>query len=114
FTHPDSDPRGATYNVRQSIIAVGAGGLRGQGVNGATQTTLGYTPASDTDFAFASLAEEHGFFGAAFLLLLYLFVVWRGLKIVAGAGDLFAAVAAGGIVFGFLFEVFVHVGMTMG
>jgi len=114
FTHPDSDPRGATYNVDQSIIAVGAGGLRGQGVKGATQTTLGYTPASDTDFAFASLAEEHGFFGAAILLLLYLFVVWRGLKIVAGAGDLFGAVAAAGIVFAFLFQVFVNVGMTMG
>jgi rod shape determining protein RodA len=114
FTHPDSDPRGATYNVDQSIIAVGAGGLRGQGVNGATQTTLGYTPAADTDFAFASLAEEHGFSGAAILLLLYLFVVWRGLKIVAGAGDLFGAVAAAGIVFALLFEVFVNVGMTMG
>jgi rod shape determining protein RodA len=114
FTHPNSDPRDATYNITQSIIAVGAGKLRGQGVNGATQTTLGYTPAADTDFAFASLAEEHGFFGAAILLLLYLFVVWRGLKIVAGAGDLFAAVAAAGIVFAFLFQVFVNVGMTMG
>jgi rod shape determining protein RodA len=114
FVHPNADPSDATYNVDQSIIAVGAGGLRGQGVNGATQTTLGYTPAADTDFAFASLAEEHGFFGAAILLLLYLFIVWRGLKIVAGASDLFSAVAAAGIVFAFLFEVFVNVGMTMG
>jgi len=114
FFHPDSDPQGATYNVRESMIAVGDGGLRGQGVNGATQTTLGYTPAADTDFAFASLAEEHGFFGAAILLLLYLFVVWRGLKIVANAGDLFGAVVAASIVFAFLFQVFVNVGMTMG
>jgi rod shape determining protein RodA len=114
FAHPDALPRGATYNVTQSIIAVGAGGLHGQGVNGATQTNLGYTPESDTDFAFSSLAEQHGFFGAAVLLLLYLFVVWRGLKIVAGASDLFGAVAAAGIVFAFLFQVFVNVGMNMG
>ena len=64
FTHPSNDPRGATYNLRQSITAVGAGGLRGRGVLGATQTRLNYLPAHSTDFAFASLAEEHGFFGA--------------------------------------------------
>ena len=52
FTHPDNDPRGATYNVRQSIISVGAGGLRGRGVSGATQTGLDYLPEHSTDFAF--------------------------------------------------------------
>jgi rod shape determining protein RodA len=114
FTHPDSDPRGATYNVNQSITAVGAGQLRGRGVTGATQTRLNYLPEHATDFAFASLAEERGFFGASILLLLYLLVVWRGLKIVAGARDLFSAVVAGGLVFMFLFQVFVNVGMTIG
>ena len=77
FTHPGTDPRGATYNVRQSITAVGAGGLRGRGVLGATQTRLNYLPEHATDFAFASLAEERGFFGASILLLLYLLIVWR-------------------------------------
>ena len=96
FTHPDSDPRGATYNVNQSITAVGAGGVRGRGVAGATQTRLDYLPEHATDFAFASLAEQRGFFGASVLLLLYLLVVWRGLKIVAGASDLFSAIVAGG------------------
>ena len=96
FTHPDSDPSGATYNVNQSITAVGAGGVRGRGVEGATQTSLDYLPEHATDFAFASLAEQRGFFGAAALLLLYLLVVWRGLKIVAGASDLFSAIVAGG------------------
>jgi rod shape determining protein RodA len=114
FTHPDSDPRGATYNVNQSITAVGAGQLRGRGVTGATQTRLNYLPEHATDFAFASLAEERGFFGASILLLLYLLVVWRGLKIVAGARDLFSAIVAGGLVFMFLFQVFVNVGMTIG
>jgi rod shape determining protein RodA len=114
FTHPDSDPRGATYNVNQSITAVGAGGLRGRGIEGATQTRLDYLPEHATDFAFASLAEQRGFFGAAILLLLYLLVVWRGLKIAANASDLFSAIVAGGLVFAFLFQVFVNVGMAIG
>jgi rod shape determining protein RodA len=114
FTHPSNDPRGATYNLRQSITAVGAGGLRGRGVVGATQTRLNYLPAHSTDFAFASLAEEHGFFGAAILLLLYLLVVWRALKVVTVASDLFSAVVAGAIAFMFLFQIFVNSAMTMG
>jgi rod shape determining protein RodA len=114
FTHPSSDPRGATYNLRQSITAVGAGGLRGRGVIGATQTRLNYLPEHATDFAFASLAEERGFFGVSILLLLYLLIVWRALKIVAGARDLYCAIVAGGITFMFLFQVFVNSAMTMG
>ena len=114
FTHPDNDPRGATYNLRQSITAVGAGGLRGRGVIGATQTRLDYLPEHATDFAFASLAEERGFLGASILLLLYLLVVWRALKIVAGARDLYCAIVAGGIAFMFMFQVFVNTAMTMG
>ena len=114
FVNPSSDPQGATYNVNQSIIAVGAGGFRGRGVAGATQTSLGYTPANDTDFAFASLGEQRGFVGAAVLLLLYLLVVWRGLRIVTGAGDHFGAIVAAGISFAFLFQVYVNVGMTLG
>jgi rod shape determining protein RodA len=114
FTHPTNDPKGATYNLNQSIITVGSGGLRGRGVLGATQTRLNYLPEHATDFAFASLSEEHGFFGASVLLLLYLLVVWRSLKIVAGARDLYCAVVAGGIAFMFLFQVFVNSAMTMG
>ncbi|HZU19703.1 MAG TPA: rod shape-determining protein RodA [Gaiellaceae bacterium] len=114
FTHPDNDPRGATYNLRQSITAVGAGGLRGRGPQGATQTRLDYLPEHATDFAFASLAEERGFLGASILLLLYLLIVWRALKIVAGARDLYCAIVAGGIAFMFMFQVFVNTAMTMG
>ncbi len=114
FTHPSSDPSGATWNLRQSIITVGAGGLRGRGVIGATQTVFDYLPAHSTDFAFASLAEERGFFGASILLLLYLLIVWRALKIVAGARDLYCAIVAGAIAFMFLFQVFINTAMTMG
>ncbi|MDX6426702.1 MAG: rod shape determining protein RodA [Gaiellaceae bacterium] len=114
FTHPANDPQGATYNLRQSITAVGAGGLRGRGVLGATQTRLNYLPEHATDFAFASLAEERGFFGASILLLLYLLIIWRALKIVTSARDMYVAIVAGGIAFMFMFQVFVNAAMTMG
>ena len=114
FTNPDSDPAGTTYNVTQSITAVGSGGLNGRGVEGATQTRLDYLPEHHTDFVFAALAEQRGFFGAALLLGLYLLIVWRGLRVIAVARDAFSAIVAGGIVIAFLFQVFVNVGMTMG
>jgi rod shape determining protein RodA len=103
-----------SYNLTESKIAVGSGGIRGRGIQGATQTALDYLPAHATDFAFASVAEQRGFIGASVLLLLYLLVVWRGLKIVTTAPDLFGAIVAAGVVFAFLFQVFVNVGMTMG
>ena len=114
FTNPDSDPGGLTYNVTQSITSVGAGGISGRGVEGASQTRLDYLPEHATDFVFASFAEQRGFLGTSVLLLLYLLIVWRGLRVVTVAGDFFGAVVAGGIVFAFLFQVFVNVGMTMG
>ena len=111
---PGADPGGVTYNLNQSITAVGSGGLTGRGVVGASQTRLDYLPEHATDFAFASLAEQRGFVGCAILLLLYLLVVWRGLRVITGAPDLYGVVVAGGLVVGFLFQVFVNVGMTMG
>jgi rod shape determining protein RodA len=114
FLNPDQDPGGLTYNVTQSITAVGAGGFDGRGIDEATQTRLDYLPEHATDFVFASFAEQRGFVGAAILLLLYLLVVWRGLRVITVARDLFGAVVAGGIVLAFLFQVFVNVGMTMG
>ena len=114
FVDPESDPQGTTYNVEQSILAIGAGGLRGRGVENATQTNLDYLPEHATDFAFASLAEQRGFVGAAILLLLYLLVVWRGLRVTTLASNAYSAIVAGAIVFGLLFQVFINVGMTMG
>jgi rod shape determining protein RodA len=114
FMHPDTDPSGATYNVSQSKVAVGAGGFDGRGVRNATQTNLDYLPEHATDFVFASLAEQRGFVGASILLCLYLLVVWRGLRVITVARDMYSAVVAGGIVFAFLFQIFVNVGMTMG
>ena len=71
FLDPDVDPSGTTYNVNQSITAVGSGGLDGRGVSGATQMNVNYLPEHKTDFVFSALAEQRGFLGASVLLLLY-------------------------------------------
>jgi rod shape determining protein RodA len=114
FVDPDVDPSGSTYNVNQSIIGVGSGGLDGRGVANATQTRFNYLPEHSTDFIFSSLAEQRGFLGAAILLILYGIIIWRGVKIIAVARDLFSAVVAGSIVFALLIQLFINVGMTIG
>jgi rod shape determining protein RodA len=111
FTHPST---GGCYNLRQSIITVGSGGIRGLGVERSSQVNSGFLPASNTDFAAASFFSQRGFVGAVVLLALYLLVLWRGLRVVTVARDLFSAVVAGGIVLALFFQIFVNVGMTMG
>jgi rod shape determining protein RodA len=114
FTHPATCPVDARYNVEQSIAAVGSGEVKGRGVDNATQTRLDFLPEHHTDFVFASFSEQRGFIGASLLLALYLLVLWRGLRIVTVARDLYSAIVAGGIVVALLFQIFVNVGMTMG
>lgn len=114
FVDPDVDPSGSTYNVNQSITAVGAGGLDGRGEANATQTKFNYLPEHSTDFIFSSLAEQRGFLGASILLLLYAVLIWRASKIIAVAKDLFSAILAGTIVFALLIQLFINVGMTIG
>ena len=114
FIHPSKCSAAAGYNQQQSLTAVGSGGLRGRGVNNSTQVKYGFLPESQTDFVFSSYAEQRGFVGAVILLALYLLVLWRGLKAVAVARDLYSAIVAGGIVVALLFQIFVNVGMTMG
>jgi rod shape determining protein RodA len=114
FTHPSTCPVDARYNLEQSLAAIGSGEIRGRGPNGATQVKFNFLPASPTDFVFAGFAEQRGFVGAALLLGLYLLVLWRGLRVITVARDLFSAIVAGGIVVALLFQTFVNVGMTMG
>ena len=114
FLNPASDPGGTTYNITQSKNAIGSGQGRGRGPENATQTTLNFLPEHHTDFVFASLAEERGFVGAGLLLMLYLLVVWRGLRIITIAREPFTAIVAGGLVVAMLFQIFVNVGMRMG
>jgi rod shape determining protein RodA len=114
FVDPDIDPSGSTYNVNQSITAVGSGGLDGRGEDNATQTKFNYLPEHSTDFIFSSLAEQRGFLGASILLVLYAVIIWRATKIVSVAKDLYSAILAGTIVFALLIQLFVNVGMTIG
>ena len=114
FVHPQKCSVDARYNLEQSIAAVGSGQFHGRGPKNATQTRLNFLPEHGTDFVFASFAEQRGFVGASLLLALYLLVLWRGLRIVTVARDLYSAIVAGGIVFALLFQIFVNVGMTMG
>jgi rod shape determining protein RodA len=100
--------------MEQSIAAVGAGQVNGRGVENATQTRLDFLPEHHTDFVFASYSEQRGFVGASVLLALYLLVLWRALRVITVARDLFSAIVAGGIVVALLFQIFVNVGMTMG
>jgi rod shape determining protein RodA len=114
FVHPQQCSVDARYNLEQSIAAVGSGEVQGRGVKNATQTRLNFLPEHGTDFVFASFSEQRGFVGASLLLALYLLVVWRGLRVVTVARDLYSAVVAGGIVVALLFQIFVNIGMTMG
>jgi rod shape determining protein RodA len=113
FLHPSHDPGNQTYNITESLIAVGSGGKTGRGVH-ATQTRQGFLPAPTTDFVFASLAETYGFAGAALVLSLYALLIWRTLRIMTMAKNLYGTVIAGGILAMFMFQVFVNTGMTIG
>jgi rod shape determining protein RodA len=113
FTHASKDPAGPNYNVNQSTTAVASGGVYGRGIKNATQTKFNFLPAHRTDFAFAAFAEQHGFAGAAALLLIYLLVLWRGLRVITLATDMFSATVAGGVVVMLLFQIAINVGMTM-
>ena len=113
FLHPSSDPQGATYNIHQSLIAIGSGQKTGRGAL-ATQTTQGFLSASSTDFVFAAVGETYGFVGAAVVLSLYALMIWRALRILTMAKNLFGTLIAGGILAMLMFQVFVNVGMTIG
>jgi rod shape determining protein RodA len=113
FLHPSRDPSNQTYNIHQSLIAVGAGGKTGRGAH-ATQARQGFLTAPTTDFVFASLAETYGFAGAALVLSLYALLIWRALRIMTMAKNLYGTVIAGGILAMFMFQVFVNTGMTIG
>ena len=112
--NPDSDPLGAGYNIIQSKIAIGSGGLFGKGWTNGSQAHLEFLPERDTDFIFAVLGEEFGLLGALTLLTLYIFVIGRGLYIAAQAHDTYSRLLAGSISLTFLVYVFVNTAMVTG
>ncbi|UCB54428.1 MAG: rod shape-determining protein RodA [Thiotrichales bacterium] len=111
---PESDPLGAGYHIIQSKIAIGSGGLYGKGWLNGTQSQLDFLPERSTDFIFAVYAEEFGMMGAAVLLSLYAFIIWRGLYIADHAQDNFSRLLAGSLSMTFFVYLFVNVGMVSG
>ena len=111
---PDSDPLGAGYNIIQSKIAIGSGGLFGKGWTNGSQAQLEFLPERDTDFIFAVMGEELGLFGVLALLGLYVFVVGRGLYIAIQAPDTYSRLLAGSISLTFFIYVFVNTAMVTG
>lgn len=108
------DPRGAGWNVWQSKIAIGNGGLFGKGLGSGSQSMGQFLPEQWTDFIFSVLAEELGFLGAGLLLVLFFIIIYRGLKIAALSRDLFGSLIATGIVSMYLFHIIENIGMAMG
>jgi rod shape determining protein RodA len=114
FLNPSSDPLGAGYNVIQSKIAIGSGGLTGKGFLKGTQTQLRFVPAQWTDFIFCVPAEEFGFIGSAIILILYFILLWRILNLASILKQRFASLVAIGIFSTWAFHVVVNIGMTLG
>jgi rod shape determining protein RodA len=114
FVNPNLDPRGRGYNVRQAVIAVGSGALSGRGLGRGLQSQLKFLPERQTDFIFASAAEEVGFIGCVALLVLYYILLWRLVKIMRYAKDDLGYYIAGGVVFLFFAQILINIGMNMG
>lgn len=112
--NPEADPLGAGYNIIQSKIAIGSGGLFGKGWTNGSQAQLEFLPERDTDFIFAVIGEEFGLLGVLTLLSLYLFVTGRGLWIAVQAGDTYSRLLAGSISLTFFVYVFVNTAMVSG
>ena len=114
FTNPGLDPQGAGYNTTQARIAIGNGGLFGQGLFDGSQTQSGFVPAQHTDFVFTVAGEELGLVGAGAIIVAFGLLLLRALRIAAHAQDMFGRVAAGGIACWFGFQAFQNIGMCLG
>jgi rod shape determining protein RodA len=114
FLNPDSDPKGSGYQIRQSLIAVGSGGIWGQGNNKGSQTQGDFLPIPYTDFIFAAFCEEHGFVGATIVLLLYFLILIRLIQNAQTAADAPGGLLIMGIFAVLLFQVAINIGMCIG
>ncbi|MBW4026964.1 rod shape-determining protein RodA [Acidipila rosea] len=114
FLNPDNDPKGTGYQIRQSLIAVGDGGVFGRGATKGTQTQGDFLPIPYTDFIFAAFCEEHGFVGATVVLLLYFLILMRLIQNAQTASDLPGTFLVMGVVAVLIFQIAVNVGMVVG
>ena len=107
------DPMGAGYNVNQSLIAIGSGGLTGKGYLQGTQTTFGFVPEQSTDFIFCTIGEEFGFVGCFILIGLFVYLIGRILKVAEGCREPFNRVYGYCIAACFFMHLIINVGMTI-
>jgi len=114
FLNPAADPQGEGYNVRQSLIAVGSGGLTGRGFGQGSQTVLNFLPVPHADFIFAGFAEATGFVGSFILIVLYVVLISRAVTIAQASTDSFGQLLALAIAAKFTFQTIVHIGMNIG
>lgn len=114
FLNPDMDKLGAGYQVMQSKVAIGSGGLNGKGYLQGTQTRLSFLPEQHTDFVFSVIGEEFGFAGATIVLAMFLLIIWRAIHIAGLAKSRFSSLVAIGLAAMLTFHVFVNIGMTVG
>lgn len=112
--NPEADPWGAGYHIIQSQIAIGSGGLVGKGYLHGTQSQLDFLPESSTDFIFAVIAEELGYFGVILLLSTYSLLIFRGLYLSTKLNDRFARILTASIFLTFFINIFVNIGMVSG
>jgi rod shape determining protein RodA len=114
FFHPSADPQGTGYNAAQAKLAVGSGGLFGQGLFHGQLVHGNFIPEQNTDFIFAVAGEELGFVGAVVIIGLIAILLLRALRIAARADDQFGMLVAAGIAIWFAIQTFINVGMTIG
>jgi rod shape determining protein RodA len=114
FLDPSIDPRGAGYNLIQSRVAIGSGGMFGKGYLDGTQKRLAFLPEQHTDFIFAVIGEEFGFVGVALVLVSFAFIFWRLVRIAESVSDPFASLVPFGLFGSWFAHVVVNTGMTVG
>lgn len=114
FLNPEADPQGAGYNARQSVVAIGSGGLFGKGLGEGTQAKLGFLPEPHTDFIYAAIVEELGLVGAVLLLCCFALLFRRIMKILKNAQNNFARLVAAGFLVLLVSQAFINMGMTLG
>lgn len=114
FLNPENDPLGTGYHISQSKIAIGSGGIFGKGFLNGTQSHLDYLPEGQTDFAFATMAEEWGLMGGCLLILAYFLIIGWGINVALRAQTRFARLAAAGIASTLFFYVSINLAMVMG
>jgi rod shape determining protein RodA len=114
FADPGLDPTGVGYNTTQARIAIGSGGLTGEGLFHGSQTTGQFVPEQQTDFVFTVAGEELGFVGAGFIILLIGVILWRACRIARETPELYGTIVASGVVAWFAFQSFENIGMALG